>query len=104
MSHVVGLRNVLTHVRGRLRTKKERARYGQGSGVFGPDVAHLDEKSVTRHMATLGHAACELDPVLWAYAWQRANQIPHELLITEAMGETPPPDPDLEKFADLVPD
>jgi hypothetical protein len=105
VSHVVRLRNVLTHVRGRLRTKKDRARYGQeSSGMFSSDVAHLDEKSVTRHMGTLGRAACELDPVLWAYAWKRANQIPRELLITEAMDETPPPDPDLEQFADLVPD
>ncbi|MFL6162354.1 MAG: hypothetical protein ACJ74U_09000 [Jatrophihabitantaceae bacterium] len=104
VSHVVRLRNLLTHVRGRLHNSKERARYGRGSGVFVGDIAHLDERRVLRHMETLGRAIHRLDPVLWAYAWKRGSQIPPELIITETVEEAPPRNPGLERFADLVPE
>lgn len=104
VAHVIGLRNMLSHTRGKLHTSKERARYGHGRGSFSAEVAHLDQRTVIRHMETLKRATHRLDPVLWTYAWKQKNQIPRKLILSEAVEEAPPLDPKLKRFAGLVPD
>lgn len=89
VKHIVGLRDVLTHHRGALRTEELRATYAQDDGIYG-DVAHLDAATVTAHLDTLGKVAREVDSVVWAYRWKRLDRLPPGHLLMPKLTEKVP--------------
>lgn len=69
VGEILGLRNVLTHKRGELRTADDRARFARHSGMWGDRLAHLDLATVIGLLDKLGRATRVVDPVAWAYSY-----------------------------------
>jgi hypothetical protein len=69
---VIGLRNLLTHRRGELRTDALRAEYDTKEYGF-PDIwIRFEPQTVVRHLDTIPASVARIDRVMHGLAWGRA--------------------------------
>ena len=63
------LRHFLAHQRGELRTEGQRKKFAATHSDLPPISVELDEQTALRDMDVLAKAVCEIDAVVWEYAW-----------------------------------
>jgi hypothetical protein len=71
VQHVRGLRHMLTHLRGELRSLQQREQFGRnGDGGLSSYRAELSVDAVVSALADLAEIVRRVDPVAWRFTYE----------------------------------